>query len=201
MPIHLVGATGAKHDWIDKRVSESDVHQPWLFQVNPQQHVIELRAEATIVAAHSGRKHLNAKAEGSQQFAEKPVQFIAEAATMTPHDLVIKQSKVKTDRRLQSNIEVFERDRKQMLPVQVAQHRGRGLTRPVVFNAAQILLDIHDYTGSSPCSQPASCNFGSAVRSSTRFSRISRLLGGLERNARSARATRRMALVSSRRDV
>src|ERR1019366_8508684 len=34
-----------------------------------------------------------------------------------------------------------------------------------------------DYTGSSPCSQPASGNFGSAVMSRTRFSRISPLAG------------------------
>ena len=70
MSVDLIGTTGAKHDWIDKGVSEAHVHQPRLFQVNSQQHVIELRAKAAIVAAHPGREHLHIEAQCGEQFAK-----------------------------------------------------------------------------------------------------------------------------------
>src|SRR5581483_9894966 len=55
-------------------------------------------------------------------------------------------------------------------------------------------------TPSSSCIHSGS-GFGSAVNSMTSFSKMSRLLGGLERSERSAFATRRIARVSSRLDL
>lgn len=56
-------------------------------------------------------------------------------------------------------------------------------------------------TGNCSCSHATSCGLGSAVSSSTRFSRMSLLLTGFERSAKSARAIFRIALVSSRFDL
>ena len=63
MPVHLIGAAGAKHNGVDKRFSESNIYQPRLLQVDPQQHVIELGAEAALVVSHPRRKHLDPKAQ------------------------------------------------------------------------------------------------------------------------------------------
>src|SRR5580692_3210247 len=108
-----------------------------------------------------------------------------------------------------------------MSSMQVAQHLRRGCKRSGVRDAVEICGDVEhgscravlgrtavggcphaivDYTGSSSCIQPAS-GFGSEVRSITNFSSTIRLLGGLERNARSVLATSRMARVSSRFDL
>ncbi len=58
-----------------------------------------------------------------------------------------------------------------------------------------------NYTGNSSCCHAGPSSFGGAVKSRSNCSSTSRLLGGLERIAKSARATRRRARVSSRRDL
>jgi len=57
------------------------------------------------------------------------------------------------------------------------------------------------YTGSSSCCQSLPAALGSAASCRTRFSRMRRLLGGLERRAMSARAISLRARESSRRDL
>src|SRR5207248_171402 len=53
----------------------------------------------------------------------------------------------------------------------------------------------------SSCVHCGPADEGSAQRSITSFSSVRRLLAGLERSARSARASNRSAVVSSRRDL
>src|SRR5580704_14799149 len=112
---------------------------------------------------------------------------------MAHYDLVVEQRYVEQDIGPQRDVEVLERNREQVLAVQIAKGGGGRFAGTVVLDSAQIRVDVHVHTGSSSCSQPVSNSFGSAVRSSTRFSSTRRLLGGLERSARSARATRRIA--------
>ena len=56
-------------------------------------------------------------------------------------------------------------------------------------------------TGNSSCAQAGVSGRAGRESASTRFSNTMRLLGGLERSAMSARAMRRRACVSSRRDL
>src|SRR5262249_54998838 len=124
--------------------------------------------------------------------------------------------------------EILEGYREQMRTLQTAKAVGRDGGTSLIPDACQIGVNIdhrdskggqtlseqglafpprvagQTYTGNSSCDQPAGSEWvaalGSAARSSTSFSRISRLPGGFERRARSAFATRRIARVSSRFD-
>src|ERR1700737_4559378 len=90
-----------------------------------------------------------------------------------------------------------------------APSRARGVpTCPAAFyyfdrQNGKVQLEIaqaEDYTPSSSCIHSGS-GLGSAVRSSTSFSSTMRLLGGLERKARSDFAPRRIARAGSRFDL
>src|SRR5579871_4719427 len=110
MAVHLVGAAGMKYDGIDKRIAKADIDQPGFVELDLEQHVIELRAEAAILAPHPRRKHGDAKAQRPQQLAKQPIQFVAEAAAMADDDFVVGALDVQNDGHTERNVEVLESD-------------------------------------------------------------------------------------------
>ena len=74
-------------------------------------------------------------------------------------------------------------------------------SRQLRFRASGLSIgnELFTYTGSCSCIQLGASSLGSLVRSMIRRSSTMRLLTGLERRAKSALATRRMARVNSRR--
>ena len=63
MAIHLIIAAGAEDDRVHEGIAEADVDQPRVFQVDSQQHVVELRAETSILTPHPSRQHLHPKSQ------------------------------------------------------------------------------------------------------------------------------------------
>src|SRR5208283_2690669 len=124
VPVHLIGASGAKQDWVDERDPKPNVHQPLVVECHLQQHVIEFRAKAAVIAPYASGQHLNAEAQRTEQFAKQAIELVTESAAMALDDLFMQQGNIEADRCPQRNIEVLERDGKQVLPVKIAQGGG-----------------------------------------------------------------------------
>src|ERR1700679_1736171 len=99
MAIDLIVAAGAKDDRIHEGIAEADIDQPRTFQVDSQQHVIELRTEASILSPHTSRQHLHPESQRVEQFAEQPVQLVAESAAAPDNNFLVQLAKVQADRR------------------------------------------------------------------------------------------------------
>jgi hypothetical protein len=199
-------------DRFQKQFTKAYVGEPSLIEIDTQREMIKLRAFAAIRTSDAGGKQRDSKSQGSKQRSKRSVQLVAEASTFLLNDLVDDRIAVENDASA-GDVEVFEWDCKQVCAMKLAQSLSVGDCAVVVPDAFQIGVYVQheygsvkeragargDYTGSSSCCQPVSI-LGSAVRSMMSFSRTMRLLTGLERRARSALATRRMARVSSRLD-
>ncbi len=114
----LVDSSFAKRDGRDKGIAETHINQPRPFHVDFEKHVIELRAKAAILAAHPRGEHLDAEAERCQQLAKQSIELIAETATAPHNNLLEQQRDVEGYGAVQRNVEVFEWNGEQMLPMQ-----------------------------------------------------------------------------------
>src|SRR5271166_2572254 len=183
--------------------------------------MIELRAITPIFAGHAGRQQRNIEPNRTQQPGKRTIKFVAEAAAPSLHNLSDECVFVAHDGSAESNVEILKRNTQQVRPMQIPQHLRRGRKGSGVRDAleiggsiqhgglpsfarpdsrARLSHELIRYTGSSSCIHPVS-GFGSAVKSRTNFSSTMRLLGGLERNARSVFATSRIARVNSLFDL
>src|SRR5580700_237047 len=84
--------------------------------------MIELRTIAAIFAGYASREQSNLKPDCTQQGCKRPIQFVAEAATASLHDLVDEGIFVAQDLSTRSDIEVLKGNAEQVSSMQVAQH-------------------------------------------------------------------------------
>ncbi len=112
MSVDLIGASSVEDDRIDKRIAETNVNQPRLFELDLQEHVIELRPEAAVVAAHARRKHLHLKPDGRQKLIEQAIQFVAESPATVRDNFLVESRRLEVDRGAKLDIEILERNGK-----------------------------------------------------------------------------------------
>ncbi len=92
--------------------------------------VVKLTPEISSVK-NSGRNKSGLKADLTQQLIEKSVKLVAKTASPPRHDLFIKPCGIQYYRPFPMNVEVFERDAQQVLPLQQPQALRVWRNRPV----------------------------------------------------------------------
>ena len=112
MSVDLIGASGMEDDGIDKRIAETNVNQPRLFELDLQEHVIELGSEAAVVAAHARRKHLHLETDRRQKLIKQAIQFVAESPATARDNFVVEPRRLQVDRGAKLDIEILERNGK-----------------------------------------------------------------------------------------
>ena len=95
---------------LKERIAESDVSQPWFFQIDFQGEMVEFRTIAPVFTRDTRRQQGDFEAEFSQQRGERSIQLIAESATALLNDFVKNRFLVTNDFSTQRDIQIFERD-------------------------------------------------------------------------------------------
>jgi hypothetical protein len=130
------------------KIAKPHVGQPGLFQIDTQSKVIELRTLAAILPRRSRGKQRDLKSKLLQQSGECAVQFIAKAAAPLADNLVYEFISVEENWAVESDIEILERNREHVRPMELAKRLSRGFRRPRIAYAIQISRNIHNGWGS-----------------------------------------------------
>src|SRR5258706_15696533 len=94
--------------WLDKRISESDIGQPVLLEFDPKCHVIELGPISPLASTDSGRQQCHLKPQFAQQRGKGSIHFVAEAATPFVNKLVQEAALLADNFSPEADIQILE---------------------------------------------------------------------------------------------
>ena len=103
---------------------------------------------------HPPRQQRHGKAKLFEKPPEQTVELIAESASPAANDLVVERLDGKANGMAQMDVEILERDGQQVRAMELPERFGTRLARPLVLDAIEICLYLHDRSRLLPFGHP-----------------------------------------------
>ncbi len=144
-PLALLLRTEFEAKRIEETISKTNIGQPWLFEIDAEGEVIELRAEGAIVLRNASREQRNLKSERPQQRGEGSIEFVAETAAIFVYDFVQNASLVAEDFAVQMDVEIFEGNGEEVGTMEGAKkiYAGMDCFGSRIADALEIGFNVH----------------------------------------------------------
>jgi len=135
-----------KPQWFDEGIAESNVHQPRMFEINPQGQVGKVGPFATVGIADAGGQQCYLETQIAEEGGKSSVQFVTETTAVFVDDLMHETIFIADDRFPQANVEVLEGDGEHVGAVEGAQRFESDGSSTLVCDAVEVGVYVQGST-------------------------------------------------------